>query len=60
MKEGHGTFILNDASSYCGAFEKNEFHGKGTLCTKNNTVYTGDWCRGLTLGQGCETYADGR
>jgi len=59
-KEGEGTLIFNDASSYNGGFQQNQFHGKGILCTKDKTVFVGDWYKGLKNGQGCETYADGR
>ena len=59
-KEGEGTLIFNDASSYNGGFKNNRFHGRGTLCTKDNNTYIGDWYHGLKHGQGSETLPDGR
>jgi hypothetical protein len=59
-KEGEGTLIFNDASSYNGGFKNNRFNGKGTFCTKDNTIYVGDWYHGRKNGQGCETLSDGR
>ena len=59
-KEGMGTLILNDSSSYYGQFEKGCFHGRGTLCEKDGTVYVGHWQNGVREGDGYEILSDGR
>jgi hypothetical protein len=55
-----GTLILNDASSYHGQFQGGIFHGNGTLCEKDGTVYVGEWKHGKRSGDGYETLADGK
>ena len=57
-REGEGTLISNDASSYRGQFKDGLFHGHGTLCNDDGSVYDGEWANGKKHGVGKFLFPD--
>jgi hypothetical protein len=43
MKNGRGTFIWGDGSSYNGEFYKNDIHGRGVYKWLDGREYNGEW-----------------
>lgn len=49
--KGKGKFI-HEEDVYIGEFDKNSFHGKGTMKYSNGDIYRGKWFRGVRSGEG--------
>lgn len=63
-KDGEGKILFKGGdegvSSYEGAWENDEFHGKGKyVWNDGERTYEGQWVQGIMEGKGKMTYRDG-
>ena len=59
-KNGHGTEIYKDGSTYVGEFKDGKYHGQGTYTFSDGRKYVGEFKDGKQNGQGTHTWSDGR
>ncbi len=59
VRNGDGTQIAVNGSTYRGSWMNNEFHGEGTMRFVDGATYTGDWFKGERHGTGIMTYYSG-
>ena len=59
VKQGEGTQIATNGSTYKGSWVADEFQGVGTMKFVDGAIYTGDWVKGERHGRGTMTYHSG-
>ena len=52
LKNGDGTYLWSDGTTYIGAWLKGKRHGDGMLTAPKGTVYGGQWINDKLTGKG--------